>query len=167
MLKLGKILILLNVAKKGLDDLTAQERTYRVGDMVYLINSSTKVGQSKKLKPIWKGPFVVIKVISSVLFRIKGRKVENVVHHDGLKLCQDRVVPMWARRLRHRILDLDATLPYEEVEADEAGVGPLFDTLDAEQFAEQFYCSDQPERLTQGDIGLFWCSRYATADKPG
>ena len=39
---------------------------------------------------------------------------------------------VWARRLRHRILDLDETLPYEEdVEDEEVGIAPLFDTPDA------------------------------------
>ena len=92
-------------------DLKVQERKYNIGDLVYLINSSSKVGQSNKLKPIWKGPYLVIKVISPVLFRIKG---EALVHHDRLKPCRDRSIPMWMCRLRHRVLDLDETLPYEE-----------------------------------------------------
>ena len=71
---------------------------------------------------------MVIKVISSVLFHIKGRKIESVVHHDMLKLCEDRVVPMWAKRVRHKILDLDETLPYEEdEEEDSVGIVLLFD----------------------------------------
>ena len=84
-------------------DLKVLERQYRAGDLVYLINSSTKVGQSSKLKSIWKGPFVITKVISPVLFRIKGRKVESVIHHDTLKPCGDRTVPMWVCRLRQSI----------------------------------------------------------------
>ena len=56
----------------------------------------------------------MIKVISPVLFSIKRRKREVVVHHDRLKPCMDRSIPMWIRRLRHRVLDLDETLPYEE-----------------------------------------------------
>ena len=113
-------------------DLKVLERKYNVGDLVYLINSSSKVGQSNKLKPIWKGPYLVIKVISPVLFRIKGRKREIVVHHDRLKPCLDRSIPMWMRRLRHRVLDLDETLPYEE-DDDELGLTTLFEPPQPQQ----------------------------------
>ena len=107
-------------------DLKVLERQYNIGDLVYLINCSLKVGQSNKLKPIWKGPYLVIKVISPVLFRIKGHKREVVVHHDRLKPCMDSSIPMWMRRLRHCVLDLDEMLPYEEDE-DELGLTTLFE----------------------------------------
>ena len=113
-------------------DLKVLERKYNVGDVVYVINSSSKVGQSNKLKPIWKGPYLLIKVISPVLFRIKGHKREVVVHHDRLKPCMDRSIPMWMRRLRHRVLDLDETLPYQEDE-DELGLTTLFEPPQLQQ----------------------------------
>ena len=94
------------------------------------------MGQSSKLKPIWKGPFVVTKVISLVLFSLKGRKIEIVVHHDCLKTCEDRVVPMWARRFRHRTLDLDETLSYEVDEEDCVELAPLFHNLESTQNIE-------------------------------
>ena len=89
---------------------------------MYLINYSSKVGQSYKLKAIWKGPYLVIKVISPVFNRIKGLKREVVVHHDRLKLCMDRSIPMWMRRLRQHVLDMDETLPYEEDDDDQLGL---------------------------------------------
>ena len=113
-------------------DLKVLERKYNVGDLVYLITSSSKVGQSNKLKPIWKGPYLMIKVISPVLFRIKGRKREVVVHHDRLKPCMDRSILLWMRRLRHRELDLDETLPYEE-DDDELGLTTLFEPPQPQQ----------------------------------
>ena len=123
-------------------DLKVLERKYNVGDLVYLINSSSKVGQSNKLKPIWNGPYLVIKVISPVLFRIKGRKREVVVHHDRLKPCLDRSIPMWMRRLRHRVLDLDETLPYEE-DDDELGLTTLFEPPPPQQDNVQAQNSSQ------------------------
>ena len=48
------------------------------------------------------------------------------MHHDRLKPCMDRSIPIWMRRLRHRVLDLDETLPYEEDE-DELGLSTLFE----------------------------------------
>ena len=113
-------------------DLKVHERKYNVGDLVYLINSSLKAGHSNKLKPIWKGPYIVIKVISPVLFRINGHKREVVVHHDRLKPCMDRSIPMWMRRLRHCALDLDETLPYED-DDDELRLTTFFEPPQIQQ----------------------------------
>lgn len=35
---------------------------------------------------------------------VYGQRPEEgkVIHHDRLKLCQDRDIPMWLRRLRHQ-----------------------------------------------------------------
>jgi hypothetical protein len=46
------------------------EAVYGVGDAVYLANSATKIGQSRKLAPLWKGPLVVTKVLSPVLYQV-------------------------------------------------------------------------------------------------
>ena len=89
-------------------DLKLSEHSYSVGDLVYVLHSATKVGQSKKLSPIWKGPLLIVEVLSPVLYRVKGRRKESVLHHDHddrLRICKDRVVPMWMRRLRHQFLD--------------------------------------------------------------
>ena len=85
---------------------------------MYRLNGATKLGESKKIKSIWIGPLVLTAVINSVLFRVKDRKKEYV-HHDRLKPCEDRVVPLWLRRMRHNMLDLDTTITYDEAEQDE------------------------------------------------
>ena len=51
------------------------KRTFDVGDLVYIHNSGTILGQSKKLLPIWKGPFVVTKAVSRFLCRIVGHNI--------------------------------------------------------------------------------------------
>ena len=51
--------------------------------------------QDKKLQPIWSGPWMVTQMISSVLYRIASRKPSMVAHHDSLKLCSDRELPIW------------------------------------------------------------------------
>ena len=73
------------------------------------------MGESKKLKPISIGPLVVTTVINPVLFHVKDRKKEYVLHHDR----EDRVVPLWLPRMRHNMLDLDTTITYDEAEQDE------------------------------------------------
>ena len=42
-------------------------------------------------------------VISSVLYRIANRKRSMVAHHDSLKLCSDRDLPIWLPRKRHEL----------------------------------------------------------------
>ena len=66
-------------------DLKLQETHYEVGDFVYWLNGASKTGESKKLKPVWVGPLVVIDVLNPVLFRVKDHKKEYVLHHDRLK----------------------------------------------------------------------------------
>ena len=100
-------------------DLKLQETHYEVGDFVYRLNGASKTGESKKLKPVWVGPFVVIAVLNPVLFRVKDRKKEYVLHHDRLKRCEDRHIPLWLRKLRHGLLDLDTTIAYDEAEQED------------------------------------------------
>lgn len=92
---------------------------YEIGDIVYLIDSSTKIRESKKLKPIFKGPYLVTKVLSPILFKIKNRKKEFVVHHDRIKPCNDRVLPDWLQRLRTELLRLD---PLNAADLDESSL---------------------------------------------
>ena len=42
-------------------------------------------------------------VISSVLYRIANLKRSMVAHHDSLKLCSDRDLPIWLLRKRHEL----------------------------------------------------------------
>ncbi len=65
---------------------------------MYFTNSATKVGESKKLNPVWVGAFLVVKKLPSMLFEICDRRKSQVVHHDRLKLCRDRFVPFWLKR---------------------------------------------------------------------
>ena len=89
------------VRQKRLYDTKAYQRTFEVGDLVYKLDSYTKVGQCKKLQPIYLGPYLVIKVIPPSLYWIEDRKRNMVVHHDRLTSCRDRVVPFWLRKKRY------------------------------------------------------------------
>ena len=98
-------------------DLRAYQTSYDVNDLVYVLDPSNKPGMSTKLKPIYRGPYVVIKVFSSILYGVKDRQV--VVHHDQLLLCIDRFIPLWMRKLHIEFLCLDETIPYDEVELED------------------------------------------------
>ena len=103
----NNLLMAQNRQKKDYDTRApVRERTFDVGDLVYIRNSGRVLGQSKKLLPIWKGPFVITKVVSRFLYRIAGRKREYVKHHDKLRICKDRNIPLWVIRKQQSIIDL-------------------------------------------------------------
>ena len=74
-----------------------------MGDLVYLLDSATNIGQSKKLQSPWKGPYLIVKVLSNILFRICGQRGDSVIHHDRLKLYEGTEIPLWVRRARHNM----------------------------------------------------------------
>ena len=100
-------------------DLKAKLHSYEVGDLVYRIESIKRIGQSPKLQQVWKGPLLVIEVISPILFRVADRKKTYVLHHDRLKLCEDRDIPLWLRRKRNKLLGNP-----EEIDAEKSGGTP-------------------------------------------
>ena len=52
-------------------DVNAWWREFKVGDMVYQIKDAWKPGLSRKLCPLYTGPFVVIRVLSPCLYRVE------------------------------------------------------------------------------------------------
>ena len=57
-------------------DLKLCDQSYKVGDLVYILESACKPGQSRKLSKLWSDLCLVVKVLSPVLFRIQGRRRE-------------------------------------------------------------------------------------------
>ena len=46
---------------------------YSVGDIVYVLDSSSIVDKSPKLRrEVWKGPFTAVRKISDILYQVKG-----------------------------------------------------------------------------------------------
>ena len=79
---------------------------------MYRIHFTTKTGP-KAVFPVCKGPLLVVES-SYPLYKIedcKGR--QTTIHHDQLKICRDRVIPLWLCRCRHNMLDLDVTISYD------------------------------------------------------
>ncbi len=102
------------VRQKRRYDIKLQVNKFSRGDFVYKLDSASVVGQSRKLRSVYVGPFLVVEVISPVLYRVEDQKRSMVLHHDRLALCEDRCIPFWVRRKRHQLLELDETLAYEE-----------------------------------------------------
>ena len=85
---------------------------FQPGDLVYRSNLLLKKGQCRKLESPWTGPFLVMEQLSDVTYKVRGRKRNFVLHHDNLRPCRDRVVPIWMKRLRHKLLFMtEDTLP--------------------------------------------------------
>ena len=87
-------------------DIHVNAATYAIGDVVMLMNSASKVGQCRKLAALWNGPFVIVQVLTPVLYRIASSKKDWVVHHDRLNPCHDDPLPLWIRRKRHQVLGM-------------------------------------------------------------
>ena len=120
-------------------DLHAQPSRYEVGDVVLLANSARKVGVCPKLAPLWKGPYVVVGVPSTVLCRLASARKEWVVHQDRLRPCREDPLPLWVRRKRCQLLHL----PPPDPEATSHGGGNFEDLFPDSQLddpAEPIYC---------------------------
>ena len=84
---------------------SSQERQKRDYDLklkviVYVLDLARKIGISPKLQPVWKGPYVISKVISPILFEVTDKRKSFVLHHDKLKPCEDHSVPLWLKYRR-------------------------------------------------------------------
>ena len=70
-------------------DLKAHERSYEVGDKVYILKTTVRPGKGRKLRSPWKGPAVIIRKITPYLYQVVHNRTTYVVNHDRLKLCKD------------------------------------------------------------------------------
>ena len=52
-----------------------EEENHNLGDVVFKKNNAGVLGSSKKLNPVWKGIWVITKIMSAVLLEIKNNKV--------------------------------------------------------------------------------------------
>ena len=64
-------------------------------------NMRCKAGLSRKLCPLFVGPFIVKVVLPNDLYHVEGQRKEETVHHDRLHKCEDRALPFWIRRRTH------------------------------------------------------------------
>ena len=101
--------------QKNYFDRNIRHLPFNEGDLVYKLIKSFKVGQSRKLQPTWQGPLLVTKVLSPILYQVQGRKKSQVLHHDLLKRCEDREIPLWLRRALNRLFGEGKFVPNAHV----------------------------------------------------
>ena len=82
-------------------DVRVSHNNYNVGDYVYYLDSTKSKGLSPKLKLAWKGPCVVTKKLSDLIFEIRPqqRGKAKILHHDRLKPYSSPDVPNWVSSL--------------------------------------------------------------------
>ncbi|MBV2113414.1 MAG: DDE-type integrase/transposase/recombinase [Candidatus Thiodiazotropha sp. (ex Ctena orbiculata)] len=81
-------------------DLRVLQRQYAEGDIIYLLDTATVKGKSRKLTAPWKGPAVIVKKLSAYLYRVKLRNAVFIVNHDRMMPSKDRKVPDWITKYR-------------------------------------------------------------------
>ena len=80
-------------------DLKKRVREFSVGDAVYYLDQSSRVGQNRKLRPVYIGPAVIEHAITPYIFQVNFRNRDvKVVNHDCIKLCNDRDLPQWINK---------------------------------------------------------------------
>ena len=99
---------------------SANQCIYQPGDLVLKFNKAREVGVSTKLLPIYTGPFLVTEVLSSVLIRIRDRRRSQIVHHDLVKKCTEKCIPMWLRRMRSEFLSVGGEPSYDGTPSHES-----------------------------------------------
>ncbi len=72
---------------------------YMVGQPVWVLRPTRKVGVCAKLTSPWKGPYVIVQVLDDVTCRVQAgpRATPKVYHVDRLKLYKGRRPPGWWR----------------------------------------------------------------------
>jgi hypothetical protein len=78
--------------QKQIYDRKVEGAPYAVGDKVWLHSPAVPRGRSKKFFRPWQGPYIVIKSLSDVVYRIKKMEPPHrrvVVHYDRLKLYME------------------------------------------------------------------------------
>ena len=144
-----------------------RQRRYEVGDLVYVLNSTTQVGHSPKLQPTMKGPFIVCGALSSCLFKVRERRRISVVHHDRMRICEDRCVPLWVGRMRQKLLEgqnCDLEEPPLEEET-ELLLEPLVEEVDnSPEDRVPTVGQDKPDQVTEEPVSTGTMNNYSSGN---
>lgn len=87
-------------------DLHARKRAFKLGDLVWLHDTTRRPGVCNKLSPQWKGPFLVTKKIDDLVYLIKrsSSTPAKAIHIDRLTSYKCSNVPTWLSSARASIV---------------------------------------------------------------
>ena len=100
-------------------DLRVLLRPYKEGDIVYLLDTASHKGKSRKLSSPWKGPGIITKKLSVYLYRIMLHNAVLVTNHDRMMPCKDRKLPGWIVKFQTSS-GMDDDIDQEEEDSDKA-----------------------------------------------
>ncbi len=117
-------------------DTTSSFHHYKVGDLVFVRDSTRSKGLSPKLQPNWRGPGIIIRKLSDLVFdiRLNQKGTSKILHHDRLKPYASDEVPRWVSNLQGKLGQDKCTKP---------------DTRRSDKLS-----SDAMDRATQVDLDL-------------
>ena len=135
---------------------------YIVGDIVMLHEPAVKRGNSRKFHRPWKGPFKVVKVISSTVYRIQHcehSRRRKVVHFNRLKPANNLSMPHKQDQAQTQVTNADSPISnwqhQEELMQDEYELFtlPHEETSSEPQLRRSTRTSRPPQRY--GDVVTF------------
>ena len=84
-----------NLKKRGED--------FKIGQLVYAMEKTRKIGVSPKLSPRWKGPYLVIQKCGGVYEVQVNSRSSKLLHFDLLKPCYSDTFPGWIKRAKAKL----------------------------------------------------------------
>ena len=81
-------------------DLRPYKHQYSKASLVYILDTTTKVGECAKLTPPWKGAGVVTEVLTPYLYKVRLRDKSMIINHDRSKPCllESSALPAWIKK---------------------------------------------------------------------
>lgn len=78
---------------------------YKVGDIVWCLHETRRVGVNPKLQKAFDGPFVITESRSALnhVVQLDKRGAKRLLHHNKLKLYRGKTAPKWASQLASRL----------------------------------------------------------------
>ena len=112
-------------------DRRASHPGIKENDFVWLFNPAKKRGVSPKLQLKWEGPYLVLKKLSDVVFRIQRSKGARprVVHADRLKPCHSSTIDPWRTLSRAPSRESGLETCAEHVQVDTSEEEELLDGM--------------------------------------
>ena len=79
---------------------------YKVGDAVWVEQTSVKPGLSPKLQPTYRGPCLIVQKYNDLVYRVQLSKSRlfQVLHHNKMKPYEGNNIPRWLAREKRSIL---------------------------------------------------------------
>ncbi|KAK3792996.1 hypothetical protein RRG08_032259, partial [Elysia crispata] len=70
---------------------------------VYICDRATILGLCNKLRSPWKGPGLIVNILTPYLLEDQIKNRTSVVNHDHVKKCLDRELPKWLVKARLKL----------------------------------------------------------------